>query len=329
MQVPYSPIRHVACAIHPIGSKKKLMLLLTSYMDETGHSDDPNFHFAGMAGFVAPLDNWERLGRVWQEILDVFKLKEPFHMKDFAHSEGRFKDWKGNETKRRMLFSSLIEVTVYAQLMPVGAIVSIEDFNALSKAQQGRFLDPYYLAFQTCTRGASLEAMGREPEKVAMVYSYNQEYGATKPRPAYSIDQAGRAEQLWHIMREKTDFGVWMGSYASSTPAEVVQLQIADLFAYELAKEFENLLVRPNDPMRWGLRQILTLVDYPWSMIRLFDRKELLRLILENDWPDSENTGEVGNPELQMISAQQRMVRWLRDRGGLSAKKDSIYEGEF
>lgn len=119
-----------------------------------------------------------------------------------------------------------------------------------------------------------------------------------------------------------------MGSYASSTPAEVVQLQIADLFAYELAKEFENLLTRPSDPMRWPLRQLLTLVDYPWSMIQLFDRKELLRLILESRWSHSEHTEEVGDRAFQMLSAQERMVKWLRDRAGLSAKKDSIYGEE-
>jgi|ERR1039458_8397625 hypothetical protein len=119
-----------------------------------------------------------------------------------------------------------------------------------------------------------------------------------------------------------------MGSYASSTPAEVVQLQIAGLFAYELAKEFENLLTRPGDDMPWPLRQIVTLVDYPWSMVRHFDRKELLRLVLESRWPHSEHTEEVGDPALQMISVQERMVRWLKDRAGLSAKNDSIYEGE-
>lgn len=305
------------------------MLLLTSYMDETGHSDDPRCHFAGMAGFVAPLENWQRLGEVWQDLLDILHLKEPFHAKDFFHSQGQFKDWKGNETARKLLLSSLIDVTLYAKLVPVGAIVSVEDFNGLSERQKTAFLDPYYVAFQTCTKGAALEALGEPPEeKVAMVYSYNQEYGATKAQEVYSVDQAGRAEQLWHVMKRTTDFGARMGSYASSTPAEVVQLQIADLFAYELAKEFENLLTRPNDPMRWPLRQLLTLVNYPWSMIQLFDRKELLRLILESKWSHSEHTEEVGDPAFQMLSAQERMVKWLRDRAGLSVKKDSIYGEE-
>jgi hypothetical protein len=31
-------------------------------------------------------------------------------MKDFAHSAGQFRDWKGNEPKRQLLFSSLLDV---------------------------------------------------------------------------------------------------------------------------------------------------------------------------------------------------------------------------
>jgi hypothetical protein len=71
-------------------------------MDETGHSDDPNVHFSGMAGFVAPMAAWESFGEAWQAILDEFYLKEPFHMKDFAHFQGQFKHgWKEDEQKEK------------------------------------------------------------------------------------------------------------------------------------------------------------------------------------------------------------------------------------
>ena len=187
----------------------------TSYMDETGHSDDPKFHFAGMAGFVAPAKLWKALGKCWEKVLNKFELTEPFHMKEFAHSQGEFKDWKGKEEKRKSLYGKLIEGIVAVQPQPVGTIVSIEAFRSLSERQQKSFLDPYYVAFQRCTRGAASKGMFGEPrEKVAMVYSYNEEYGATKSQKEYSVDQAGRAEQLWHMMKKHTDFGPWMGSYA-------------------------------------------------------------------------------------------------------------------
>jgi hypothetical protein len=171
------------------------------------------------------------------------------------------------------------------------------------------------LVFQNATRGAAIQALGlNPPEKVAMIYAYNQEFGAVAPQETYSVDQAGNAEQLWQIMKRSTEFGRWMGRYGSSTPADTVQLQAADLFAYELLKEFENQITRPKDRMRWGLREILKLVNFPFHFIHLFDRKELLRIIKESSWPDQTGTEEVGDPAIQMMSANRQIMRRVKDR---------------
>lgn len=50
---------------------------LTAYFDESGHSDDPALHFAGMAGFVAPLIAWEIIGKLWKRVTEG----EPFCLK--------------------------------------------------------------------------------------------------------------------------------------------------------------------------------------------------------------------------------------------------------
>lgn len=298
--------------------EKDIPLKLVAYMDETGHSDDPRCHFAGMAGFVASERHWEGLAEYWKTVMDYFKLTEPFHMKDYAHSRGQFTSWKGDEPKRRSLLNALVQGILAIKPTPVGTIVSIEDFRGLSEEQRSGFKDPYYIAFQRCTRGASLEAMGIEPETVSMVYSYNHEFGATKAQEFYSVDQSGLAEQLWHSMKSHTDFGKWMGSYASSTPGENIQLQAADLFAYELSKEFEMLRIRPDGQMRWALQQILGLIKYPFAFISLMDRLELLRIIKESDWPCKENIEEIENTDMQMASAREKLLSWLRERGGLS-----------
>jgi hypothetical protein len=188
----------------------------------------------------------------------------------------------------------------------VGAIVSVEDFNSLTEDQKSAFRDPYHIAFQMCTRGATVCALGFEPEKVAMIYSYNREYGATKPQETFSIDQAGGAQKLWHAMQQMTDYGDWMGAYDSRTPDEVVQLQAADLFAYELIKEFETLKTKPDRPMRWGLRQILTLADETYSLIRLLDRKEMLRTVLQSGFPCQRGGGRSGRPRCADVAGAAR-----------------------
>ena len=285
------------------------MLDLTAYFDETGHADDPVLNFAGMAGFVAPRGRWLNFDDQWNDTLSNAGLSDPFHMKEFAHSTGQFKSWKKCEDKRRQLLSRLVEIVRETKATPIGAAVSLRAFETLTPTQQSEFRDPYYICFQTCTRGAAIETVFEEPsEKVAMVYAFNEEYGTANAHNG--------AEALWHAMKKYVtldcNMGSRMGSYESSTPADASPLQAADLFAYELCHEFENRIKRPCDKMRWGLRQILRMCTIPIPQIILFDRKELLRRILESHWHDRTGVEEVSNS--QMHSAQEAMMAWLVER---------------
>jgi hypothetical protein len=289
------------------------MLMLTAYFDETGHADDPVLNFAGMAGFVAPYGRWVNFEDQWRDTLTNAGLAEPFHMKEFAHSTGQFKAWKNQEDRRRMLLGRLIEIIQETKATPIGAAVSLRDFDSLTATQQSQFRGPYYVCFQTCTRGAAIQAVF-EPseEKVSMVYAFNDEYG--------TVNAETGAEALWHAIKKNVDLDIKMnermGSYAPSTPADMLPLQAADLFAYELCHEFENRIKRPNDKMRWGLRQILKLCRIPLPRIILFDRKELLRRILESRWPDQTGVEELSRD--QALSAQASMIKWLVERGEFS-----------
>ena len=296
------------------------MLRLTAYLDESGHSKNPETRFVGMAGFVAPLEKWEAFVVSWRKTLDAFSLKDAFHMKDFAHSTGQFAvGWKAEKQKREDLFGKLIDTIKATGGTPVGAIVSLEGYESLTECQRSAFKGPYYIAFQICTRGAAIAAHFLPiEERVDMVYAYNEEFGAIKPAEMYSVDHAGNAEQLWHAIKDHTDFGQRMGKYASGTPAELVQVQAADVVAYELAKEFENRINRPNDEMRYGLRQILRMVPI-FPKFQLLDRLELLRIVKENRF-----ACQVGVDELednQMLSAMQAMLKWFVERGQFTEVK--------
>jgi len=51
----------------------------------------------------------------------------------------------------------------------------------------------------------------------------------------------------------------------------------------------------------------------PVPTIRLFDRKELLRVIREANFPDQTGVEELSST--QMRSAMEAMIHWLRERG--------------
>src|SRR5437588_12986997 len=94
-------VRRLALSIHSAKSNQRFLFMvndlnLASYMDETGHPDDPNLEYVGMAGFVASAGAWEVFEDAWHDLMRNAHLSEPFHMKEYAHSEGQFKPWKRN-----------------------------------------------------------------------------------------------------------------------------------------------------------------------------------------------------------------------------------------
>src|SRR5436189_5566341 len=100
------------------------MLNLTSYMDETGHSDDPTLEYVGMAGFIAPYGAWEIFESGWADLLRNGGLNEPFHMKEFAHFTEQFKTWRSEDDQKRKAFMRrAMELKGETRATPIGAAV--------------------------------------------------------------------------------------------------------------------------------------------------------------------------------------------------------------
>lgn len=243
------------------------MQTFAAYMDETGHSKDERQKFVGIAGLIATVASWETFERKWKATLEVFKLPY-FHMKEFAHSEQTFRDWKGKEAKRRKLFGKLMMHMETAYSMPFGAIIPMEDFRSFTKEQQGYFHDPYFLCFQSLVAACSSILEFRkvpDEEKIGLIFSDQVEFRR-------------RALQIYKNV-EHADFYV-----RRSTPPifrdmrEVVPLQAADIIAYEMHKEFERRLYRPSAESRYGYQKIVKMsnrVGHNQPLFRFFTKTEI------------------------------------------------------
>lgn len=222
------------------------MALLTAYCDETGNTKDPTQKFVGMAGFVARAKEWEILERKWKFILREFKVPY-FHMKEYAHSIGVFKEWKGKEDKRRKIFSSLLKTIKDAQPLPIGCIFSAEDFRSLSERDQKLIDDPYYLSFIACLAIPCLFLQDSPPEiKLATVFG---EHGV------FASKAAGFHERV------RGTYAIGDRLYAPTfrDMREFVPLQAADIMAYELYKEADRQRHRPEDDSRHGIIELVKL----------------------------------------------------------------------
>jgi hypothetical protein len=264
------------------------MAIFSAYMDETGHSQDEGQRFVGIAGLIAPVANWEAFERKWKATLKVFKLPY-FHMKEFAHSTQTFKGWGSSEAKRQKLFGKLLLHMETAHPIPFGAIVPMERYRSFTKEQQGYFRDPYFLCFQSLVAACSSILEFRkapDEEKVALIFSDQGEF-------------KNRALQIYKKV-EKTEVYI-----RRSTPPifrdmrEFVPLQAADIVAYEMHKEFERQLYKPNEKPRFGYQKMVKMSNragYNQPLFRFFTKTDLTMYIERY-----EQTGRLIRAQLEKI----------------------------
>jgi len=221
------------------------MVMLTAYMDETGHSRDEKQRFNGMAGLLAPTWGWEELESKWKSTLEVFEISW-FHMKDFANFQGEFKGWK--EERRKELYGELLAHVYDVRPVPVGSILAMSDYHSLRPEQQQAFGDPYHIGFLSVLSylthiGARL-LQDFPHEKIATVFSDQVEFRHS-------------AFQMWEDLRDRhNDVARLVESPVFRDTRELVALQAADIVAYELYKEFERQLFRQDAEPRHGYKML-------------------------------------------------------------------------
>ena len=237
----YSPILHLARVAFPSSDGHKCMLMLSAYLDETGHSSDEAQRFNGMAGLMGSTKRLRRMERKWNRTLSRFQLPY-FHMKDFASFRGPYEGW--SEQKRQDLYRDLLAHVTGARAFLVGSILSMADFRSLTPKQQVEFVDPYHIGFMLVTGyiAAAADAIQPPDEKVALVFSDQVEFR----NEALRIYEA--AANRMEIIKQRTDWPIFRDM------KKFVALQAADIVAYELYKEYERQLDRPDKPERHGYK---------------------------------------------------------------------------
>lgn len=246
------------------------MLSLSAYIDETGHSKDLQQKFVGMAGLIAPADQWKIFEDKWKNALNQNYINIPFfHMTDFASKKKIYKDW--TEPKRQKVFGKLMNVIESIYPLPYGAIIPMDAFRELSKEQQDSFIDPYFLCFQSlvaaCTSFLAHKNMP-DKEKISLIFSDQTEF---RHRALNMYEEVGK---------------VGLYTRRSTTPIfrdmrESLPLQAADIIAYEMYKEFDRRLYRPTAKARFGFERIklMSKRNGYHPMIRFFTKSDLENLL--------------------------------------------------
>jgi Protein of unknown function (DUF3800) len=283
------------------------MLMLTAYMDETGHSRDEKQHFNGMAGLMAPAEYWEVFEDKWYKLLTKFRL--PYiHMKEMRTL---LAGW--SESKIKKLSEAVWKVIKETRAMPIGSIIPMDDFRPLEEKLRRYALDPYYLAMQDCISLSTISVMPgpfmSSDSRVTMIFSDQVEF---KHEAHRMFDAAVKADKT----KPRVD------PPAFHDMRDLLPLQAADVVAYEIYKEYDRTYYgRSSRKKRYGYEQLE-------EMIAWLNEGQIIQIpgyIMRHTKKTLKDIVGKASAQTELMSIGERGVRGKRRRGRISDLIRQVY----
>lgn len=187
----------------------------------------------------------ETLADRWRKMLHHHCIAA-FHMSELEGYLGEYKGW--TRIQREALLSDAFLCLKDLWIAPFGAVVIVEQYRDLPQIAQLAFMDPWFICFQMCVREVIGTTMWYRDDptpgdKIALFHDRQVEY-------------QGRAVSAFHFIKDSWSSGHRLGSITSAATSDVIQLQVADLVAYEIRKLVENAIYHPDVPTRWPMRKL-------------------------------------------------------------------------
>ena len=244
--------------------------MIEAYCDESGIHDGAAF--CVVVGFVGSARNWQLFENRWAKASGGVD----FHGKEFfarvrGQRVGPYKGW--TDQKARDYLIGLADVVATTDVLPIGSVINVKDFNALSlddrkyltgaiytvRAQRFRTSGapnkPFFLGFGDCMAAAAAHV--RKPKwKVNIVWDRQNQF-------------AGLATELFQTALEKGIPGLHdrLGELSFKPKTGLGGLQAADLLAHTAYKR-SGLAVGANKELDMAT---LRLRPKTVRRIRLYD----------------------------------------------------------
>jgi hypothetical protein len=227
-------------------------MTVTLYADETGIHDplgqEPGSEVAGVAGYAAWREDWEKFCVEWQAVLDKYAVPR-FHFKEYAavktwgpkNSEWPYAGW--SPEKRAMFLNELARIARENTYFSVGGFVNVQEYRRIIPDWfwQGQS-HPYSLCLKGFFEGVlrQLVKMKWSPERskrVAFVFDRDQ-----NPQWHDTVLE-------WYQVTRRKDIYGRMGTISFADGKELLPLQAADMLAYR-ARQITSKLVSSKFPVR-------------------------------------------------------------------------------
>jgi hypothetical protein len=198
----------------------------TAYFDESDSSVA-----CVVAGVASTVDRWVDFESDWQRMLDKYKISA-LHMKDFAHSNGEFAEWKGDEAKRRQFIERVIDILARRCMICLGVVIDRNAFKG-TIAADADITQFYANEYSTASFMSLLIAQKwGKATKLTVPVDYVFDRGNSKRK---DFQRAYDYAQLIPVEAAQ------LGALTFADDTAVLGLQAADFVAYEACKVYTDV----------------------------------------------------------------------------------------
>jgi hypothetical protein len=242
------------------------MAPFSAYFDESGTHGSP---IITVAGYIATVEQWAEFAREWDELLRREGLTA-FRMSKFEARRGDFTEESGWNNERRLRVQKRL-IGIIKRRVNIGIYCSLH-LPAYDDLMTGWRREQYGTSYSFCVKNClaqvsywALEFKRREP--IAYVIEHGAGYNN-------EINVAFKAAFADEGKRE----ALRLGSLDFKNKAAAIQLQAADMLAYEIWKESCNRYLTPKEKRRPMRRSLQSLFETTHRGT-FYDRGELLNAI--------------------------------------------------
>lgn len=155
VEVRESGFSSLMAALYPSKNRGRVRVMaLAAYFDASGHEADQKY--LAVAGFVSSVEEWAELDRLWSDRLRDDGLTV-FHAADFENDYKEFKDWRGDEARKKRLREDLLAILKPRVFRKFGHMVINDAMQQMSDDTKKAFrINAYSLAGRSCAASLRL-----------------------------------------------------------------------------------------------------------------------------------------------------------------------------
>jgi hypothetical protein len=254
--------------------------MFTLYCDDSGTHAQSDVAIAGC--YIATVEQWQHLKRNWVKV-DAKEKFGVFHMADFVGKYKQFgePEWQDEEKRDRTLWALIGIINARVRIGIAAAVIkSAYDEIIPADLRERLGKNHYTFAVRMCISFVEQwrKRHGYITEPIQYVFDQMTK-GKGDIEDAMKIGASGGSDGLRR-------YGIYEDGWSFQSKKNVIQLQAADMWAYENYKYAMERYFAPEDQRKPVRKSYHVLRSKPHTIVRYMSRPQLEELVKKMRYAD-------------------------------------------